>query len=220
MLVTSGATREAIDGVRFITNLSTGATGAALADAFSGRGHRVTYLHGQDAAQPQGAAARAAFTDFQDLDSRLRSLLAGRRFDLIVHLAAVSDYSVAAVLVDGRRQAACRLAKRDSRAEVQVALKRNFKILDRLPRYAVGRPLIVGFKLTHTADADAARRAAAALQADLVVHNDVRDRCRGRIRKFRIYESGVLKAQCRSRADLARRLCDLAQRRLDHASRP
>ncbi|MBI5239305.1 MAG: DNA/pantothenate metabolism flavoprotein [Elusimicrobia bacterium] len=218
VLITSGATREPIDSVRFLTNFSTGATGAVLADHFRRRGHRVVYLHGRGAQKPEGPVECIAFEDFKDLDRRLRELLRGRRFDLVLHLAAVSDYSVAAVLIDGRRQRPARLRKIDSGAEVRVELKRNFKILGRLAGYAANRPLIVGFKLTDTKDQAAIRRAVGRLGCGLVVHNDLRDMADGRPRRFRIFGSGRWIAACSSRAELARRLCAVAEHRRGHAS--
>jgi phosphopantothenoylcysteine decarboxylase/phosphopantothenate--cysteine ligase len=38
VLVTSGATREPIDSVRYISNLSSGRTGAAICEALAARG--------------------------------------------------------------------------------------------------------------------------------------------------------------------------------------
>lgn len=219
VLITSGATREPIDGVRFITNFSTGATGAALADHFRRRGHRVVYLHGIGAQMPKNPRDCIAFSDFKDLDIRLRGLLRRQRFDLVIHLAAVSDYSVRTVIVGGRRHRPASLRKIDSGAEVRVELERNFKILDRLPGYAAGRPMIVGFKLTNTRDQAAVRRAVGKLGCDLVVHNDLHDMTDDGTRRFRILESGQLLAACASRAELARRLCAAAEQRRDHASR-
>ena len=46
VLVTSGATREAIDPVRFITNHSTGKMGTAIARAAAMRGAEVTLVAG------------------------------------------------------------------------------------------------------------------------------------------------------------------------------
>jgi phosphopantothenoylcysteine synthetase/decarboxylase len=219
VLITSGATREPIDGVRFITNFSTGSTGAVLADYFRRVGHQVVYLHGQGAAKPKDSRGCVAFCDFKDLDRKLKDLLRRQRFDLILHLAAVSDYSVRSVIVGGRRHRPASLRKLDSGAEVQVQLKRNFKILDRLPGYAAGHPLIVGFKLTNTTDRVEIFRAVGKLGCDLVVHNDLHDMKDDRTRSFRILESGRLVATCASRAELARRLCAVAENRRDHASR-
>ncbi len=58
LLITAGATREPIDDVRFISNVSTGATGAALAIAFADAGHQVTLLRGIGAVTAAGASAR------------------------------------------------------------------------------------------------------------------------------------------------------------------
>ncbi|SVC93802.1 uncharacterized protein METZ01_LOCUS346656, partial [marine metagenome] len=45
VLITSGGTREPIDAVRYISNLSSGRTGAAIADHFNDQGWDVYYLH-------------------------------------------------------------------------------------------------------------------------------------------------------------------------------
>ena len=59
VLVTSGATREPIDSVRFISNLSSGKTGAAICDALAARGFEVTQLHGIDSARAPRATHRS-----------------------------------------------------------------------------------------------------------------------------------------------------------------
>src|SRR5690242_2028312 len=100
ILLTSGATREPIDGVRFITNFSTGQTGAELADAFQAAGYPVLLLAGEGAVAPEKAEFRR-YSSFQDLDAKLREVLGAQSFDAIIHLAAVSDYSVASVEADG-----------------------------------------------------------------------------------------------------------------------
>ena len=55
ILITAGATREPIDAVRFVSNVSTGATGAALADEFSRGGIEVVLLRSEGAVRPQRA---------------------------------------------------------------------------------------------------------------------------------------------------------------------
>ena len=72
LLITSGATREPIDDVRFVTNVSTGGTGAALARAFAQRGHQVTLLRGQGAvAVDDGSCEMESFGSAEDLQARL-----------------------------------------------------------------------------------------------------------------------------------------------------
>ena len=71
VLITSGGTRENIDGIRFISNLSTGSTGATIADHFISQGHRVTYLHADSANLPSGNCKMVPFTDFMELNDTL-----------------------------------------------------------------------------------------------------------------------------------------------------
>ena len=188
LLITSGATREPIDGVRFISNFSTGKTGAALADFFTGAGFAVTYLKGEGAAEPVSRCELSGFSDFADLNASLKRELGRRRYFAVIHLAAVSDYSVSSVRLGERSFSPGELAKIDSHEsgeELGLVLKRNLKIVDSLKSYATtdgeseltASPLVVAFKLTNSTDRPGAKRAAdrvaASQQVDAVVHNDL-----------------------------------------------
>ena len=168
VLITAGGTREPIDRVRYISNGSTGTTGAALTDALSQRGYDVHLLRGIGAVLPQSAPSGSAFSSAENLESQLRTLLGGGAFDAVIMAAAVADY----------RPDRVHAGKLDSDAdELALKLVRVPKILPRLRGFSP-RPLrVIGFKLTAGAD-DAARRAAVARQfaeggADAVVHNDL-----------------------------------------------
>jgi phosphopantothenoylcysteine decarboxylase/phosphopantothenate--cysteine ligase len=209
ILITSGATREPVDAVRFITNMSSGTTGAALADAFCEAGHEVFYLHGEGAHLPQITKHMSQFSSFADLDDRLKKLLGSGIFDAVVHLAAVSDYSVAAVIVDGKPRKPGKI-KLSSRSEISIRLKRNFKILERLRSYAYGKKLFVaGFKLTCTKSAakreTAAKNFSAKRCTDLVVHNDFNELKQGR-RIFTMYRNGKKTLRCEGMAALAKNI--------------
>src|SRR5688500_5204993 len=102
ILITSGGTREPIDQVRFITNFSTGKTGALLTDYFCETGHEVTQFFGEGSMVSRRAATKQSYSSFQDLDQKLRALLKSENFDAIIHLAAVSDYSVSDVEFEGK----------------------------------------------------------------------------------------------------------------------
>lgn len=206
ILITGGGTREPIDGVRFITNFSTGGTAAALTDFFLGAGAEVTYLHARDAVQPKGELSRPGcqiqeFITFADLNAALQDLLAHREYDLIVHLAAVSDYSVASIeAVDSsansetpsRRWQPSNEGKLPSQSELILRLKPNFKIVDRIKSYArFGRPTLIAFKLTHTPAENERLERVHTLSRnpdiDFVVHNDLGDRKNSRP-LFTLYE--------------------------------
>jgi phosphopantothenoylcysteine decarboxylase / phosphopantothenate---cysteine ligase len=179
VLITSGGTEEPIDGVRSIGNFSTGRTGALLADAFASAGCEVTLLRARRALAAENSAVRTeVFSSFADLEEGLRRLLAKERFDAVLHAAAVSDYSVAGLEVNGRAEPALATGKLDSGRDVAIRLKPNPKLIDSLRAWSANpRIRVVAFKLTRGADAGVAQAAVDALfahsRADFVVHNDL-----------------------------------------------
>jgi phosphopantothenoylcysteine decarboxylase/phosphopantothenate--cysteine ligase len=178
-LLTSGATREPIDSVRFITNVSSGKTGVKLAQTLEKRGHEVWLLRGTGSEKPQGNIKSAAFNDFAGLNELLMKTLGEERFDVVIHLAAVSDFSVESVKVGEEVHTGHLPGKLDSGQGVEIRLKRNFKIVDRLKLYnkTSSQIKVVAFKLTSGASTEDRLRAVAKLyesrQVDLVVHNDL-----------------------------------------------
>ena len=56
VIVTSGATREPIDSVRFISNFSSGRTGAAICEALAARGFQVIQVAGVESTPATGVA--------------------------------------------------------------------------------------------------------------------------------------------------------------------
>lgn len=90
--ITGGGTREPIDAVRWIGNVSTGRMAGELARAAAARGHRVTLFLAAHAPAPRSRSIRVIrFVTTADLAAVLR----GRRRspDAIAHAAAVSDYA-------------------------------------------------------------------------------------------------------------------------------
>ncbi len=186
VVVTSGATREPIDSVRYISNLSSGRTGAKIAEVLAARGFEVTQVAGVDSAQAAGVARRETFTDHTSLDTTLRRLVRDSACAAVVHAAAVGDFAVADAVPD---------AKIASGQELSVKLQPTYKIIDRIIGYA-GDPnlVLIGFKLTHEADAGAQARAARDLlkrsRARYVVQNDVSTLADGEEHLFFVHENG------------------------------
>ena len=181
LLITSGGTEEPIDGVRYITNFSTGKTGVVLAQKLSELGNNVTLLHGHRAAVPSGEIETDSFTDFESLNKKLKSHLGSGEFDGIIHLAAVSDFSVEYITDEsGKRFKPLSSGKLSSDNSLDIHLKRNFKIIDKLKEYGSGKNLLViGFKLTDT-DSRAEMKGAVHKmfltgKVDYVVQNNLRD---------------------------------------------
>lgn len=216
VLVTSGATREPIDSVRFISNLSSGRTGAAICDALVARGIDVTHVHGVDSAVSIRVGRREAFTDHASLDTILRRLLKDSAYGAVVHAAAVGDFTVADPTPD---------AKLASGAELTVQLQPTSKIIDRLRGYAGNQDLLlVGFKLTHDPDAGAQARAARDLlkrtRARYVVQNDVSTLAEGDEHVFFVHENGSRRVRRYvGRAKLALALAGLIEEQLKRNAR-
>jgi phosphopantothenoylcysteine decarboxylase/phosphopantothenate--cysteine ligase len=97
-IVTAGPTYEPLDGVRRLTNFSTGRLGSELADFLAGRGHDTTLLIGQQATYRGERRVRRVetFTTTADLQGHLQAL-AGPGVDAVFHAAAVSDFTVGKV---------------------------------------------------------------------------------------------------------------------------
>lgn len=177
VLVTSGGTAEPIDGVRVLTNTSTGATGALIANHLVRRGHAVTLLRAMGAVRAEAGCREETFTTFANLDHELGRLLGEEDYDAVIHAAAVSDFSVETVECNDvvRLPGAGKL---DSDAAPVLRLRPNPKLLDTLRTRSRNDALaVVGFKLTHGADATGAREAVETLfargTADFIVHNDL-----------------------------------------------
>ncbi|MBC8039502.1 MAG: phosphopantothenoylcysteine decarboxylase [Opitutaceae bacterium] len=186
ILITSGATREPIDTVRFLSNVSTGRTGALLADALTARGHTVTLLHGEAAVRPSASVTSEAFSSTANLQAQLRRLLGTGNFDAVIHAAAVSDY----------RPSETHDGKMSSYAtEITLRLVPTPKLLPEL-KHTAPRPLkVIGFKLTADADSEARAIAVSKLFAagtvDAVIHNDMTDLATGDARPFTAWRAGV-----------------------------
>lgn len=177
VLITSGGTAEPIDGVRVLTNLSTGRTGAMIAEHLAKAGHEVVLARARHATPAQGRVCEETFSSFADLDRLLTRLLAANNFDAIIHAAAVSDFSVELVPETGA-DATVAPGKLDSHTARLLRLRPNPKLIDTLRERSRRRDIqIVAFKLTDHATPAAAQAEVRELLAraapDVVVHNDL-----------------------------------------------
>jgi len=178
ILITAGGTREQIDSVRYIGNMSTGRTASQLADALKVAGHSVTWLGASDAIQPVSVSRIESFYSYSDLEAQLRLLLGTGEYDVVIHAAAVSDFSVASIESDGPAAAENGSGKLSSDSGLVLYLKPNPKLLDSLKTWS-GNPAlqVVGFKLTDTDDPqqriDAIKKQFDQSGVDAVVHNDL-----------------------------------------------
>lgn len=93
VIVTSGATREDIDDVRFISNRSSGLMGKAIAEEVALRGAEVTYVYGQhETSLPLGCIDYIKVENSKDMLNHTKKQ--SKRADIVIMASAVSDFTV------------------------------------------------------------------------------------------------------------------------------
>ena len=177
VLITSGGTAEPIDGVRVLTNTSTGGTGAGLAAHLMRCGHDVVLLRAGTSAPCPPLVREETFSSFASLQSALARLLHQEHFDVVIQAAAVGDFAVESVIGGGTEYAPGQ-TKLDSTTPLALRLRPNPKLVDGLRSLSQNPSLaVVAFKLTDRAAPAAVAAEVAELftraGADWVVHNDL-----------------------------------------------
>lgn len=209
ILITAGGTRESIDGVRTLTNMSTGRTGADLADAFHDMGYQVLLLTSRFSVMPRGQVKVDTFESFQDIANTLQALGKSRSFDMILHAAAISDYSIESIETPEGSLAPGPSKMSSNHQEISIKLRRNEKLLPRLKDLFTDNPLVVGFKLTSTESKQEQARAIFSLftdnAVDYVVHNDMQDINQGQ-RKYLLSSQKGHQSELSSTLELAQSL--------------
>ena len=170
VLITAGGTSEPIDGVRSITNTSTGNTALKLAQSLQAKGYEVTYLRAKFA-QALKMAKNYEFTSFKSLESLLFGLLKNEKFDVIYHAAAVSDYSVSFINSLPTNES---IKINSDEEQIDLTLTKNPKLIQSLKALSP-HSTIVGFKLTKTLLDSERKEAVKKLcpYVDYIVHNDM-----------------------------------------------
>ncbi|MBI4707160.1 MAG: hypothetical protein HY761_04475 [Candidatus Omnitrophica bacterium] len=93
ILITGGPTWVPIDNVRVISNVATGETGVILAEKLIKEGAKVTLLLGPATNRCLNKKIRVLnFRYFSDLLRLMVDEVKQRKYDVLIHSAAVSDY--------------------------------------------------------------------------------------------------------------------------------
>lgn len=173
ILMTGGGTQEAIDDVRVLTNRSTGRSASALATLFSELGFDVTLLRAKDAVAPTAPDVRQqTFVSHEDLKKTLQKELAQGTYSHVIHMAAVSDYLIDQILLNGTP---IKSHKTPSGGELSLVLRPSEKLLPSLKSWSPHPLQVMAFKLTSHATLTERRLAIDKLfpDADVVVSNDL-----------------------------------------------
>ena len=129
---------------------ATSVTGAGVASHLSRRGHDVVLLRARSAVRPEEPCREENFGSFAELDAALAHLLGSERFDAVIHAAAVSDFGVESVEVNGVLQPPG-VAKLDSKSSPLLHLKLHPKLVDGLRARSLSPLRFLAFNLTRGA---------------------------------------------------------------------
>ncbi len=162
VLVTAGATREAIDPVRFITNHSSGRMGCAVARAAMLRGADVTLVCGHMDVDPPMFVKTVPVVSAAEMADAVLS--AADEQDIIIKAAAVSDYTPVTT-------SASKIKKSDS--DMSVPLKRTTDILKTLGEKKRPGQLICGFSMETDDLLANSRRKLTAKNCDMICANSL-----------------------------------------------
>lgn len=166
-VVTAGATIEAIDPVRYITNHSTGKMGYAIAASLAQRGAEVTLVTGRTTLPtPQGVKRVDILSAAQMYDAAVEAFDSA---DGAIMCAAVADYTPATV-------AEHKIKKSDD--DMSIPLVRTKDIAAALGKVK-GRKLLVGFALESDAGVESAQGKLSRKNLDFIVLNSLTDKGAG-----------------------------------------
>lgn len=164
VLVTAGATKEAMDPVRFITNHSTGKMGFALAKECMLRGADVTIVKAQTSSEipmfVEVVPVESAADMFEAVTARAADM------DIIVKAAAVSDYTPANVSCE-------KVKKKDG--DLSIPMKRTQDILMYLGQHKKEGQFLCGFSMETENMLENSTAKLAKKNADMIVANNLKD---------------------------------------------
>jgi len=161
-LITAGATREALDPVRYLTNRSSGRMGYALAGAARHEGHEVLLISGPTALDvPPGV-------DFIQVES------AQQMYDVVRDMSGGADVAILCAAVADYRPVSCASQKiKKSADRLVLELERTPDILGSMRSVFGFKGKLIGFAAETQNVTDYARGKLLRKQCDMVVANDV-----------------------------------------------
>ena len=163
VMVTAGATIEAIDPVRYISNHSTGKMGYAIADALAKRGAEVVLVSGKSALQTPNGVRRVDVLSAEEMyEAAVKEF---ETADCAVMCAAVADYTPV-VVSDSK------IKKNDETFSLEL---RKTKDIARELGKVKGARTLVGFALETNDEQANAEKKLAEKNLDMIVLNSLRD---------------------------------------------
>ena len=163
VLVTSGATRESIDPVRFISNHSSGKMGFAVARAAMLRGADVTVVAAHTDVEPPLFVNLIRVKSAEEMFNAVREQLPDT--DIVIKAAAVADYTPVTV-------ADSKIKKSDG--DMSVPLKRTTDILRYIGENKHEGLTVCGFSMETDNVIENSRKKLSSKNADMICANSLR----------------------------------------------
>jgi phosphopantothenoylcysteine decarboxylase / phosphopantothenate---cysteine ligase len=204
VVVTAGPTREYVDPVRYLSNVSSGRMGFAIAAAAAERGHRVTLIAGPVRLETPPGVERIDVESAREMLAAVSK--AFRKADALYMAAAVADWRP-------KKRLAGKWRAKDGGAETaSLELVRNPDVLATVARRK-GKRLVVGFALETGDGLRRARRKLASKNADFIVLNDDSALNSDRTTVILLAKDGTATSHTnRTKSEVARALVDLLER--------
>lgn len=172
VIITAGATVEAIDPVRFLSNHSTGKMGFAIAKACMNAGADVTIVAGRGVHLPTPfGAKRITVTTADDMLSACQLVMTDDGDSIFIATAAVADYKVANI-------ASQKIKKTSNQDDLTLALIKNSDILATIS-HTFPNAVMVGFAAETQDSENYAHAKLIAKNLDMIAVNDVSDKSIG-----------------------------------------
>ena len=162
LLITTGATREELDPVRFISNRSSGRMGFAIAEAARERGAEVTAVAGITTATPPAGVNVIRASSAAEMQAAVAQKI--KDTSIFIAAAAVADYRPV-------HRAAEKIKKRES--NLNLSLERTPDILGEVAEARTNGLLVIGFAAETEKVVDNAVAKLHSKKLDAIVANDV-----------------------------------------------
>jgi len=205
VLITCGPTWVSIDDIRVITNRSTGALGQQIAKDLRKRGTSITLLEGPvQKPYVSKSIKRIKYFFYQELFDLLKKELSKKKYDIIIHAAAVSDYSV---------KNKVRTKIRSGVKQLKLVLVPTIKIINEVKKLSP-KSFLVGFKLESSSNKKVLTAKAVNLigqaRCDLVVANSIKNGYQGYI----VNKEGRILSSARSKNKLSKNLITILNKEI------
>ena len=204
VLVTAGATQEAIDPVRYITNHSTGKMGYALAKIAMRRGADVTLITAPTNLPAPLFADVVPVVSAQEMFDAVKER--APQMDIIIKAAAVADYTPVSVSDE-------KIKKKDG--DLSLPMRRTTDILAYLGEHRKPGQFICGFSMETENLVENSKKKLQKKNADLIVANNLRDEGAGFGTDTKVVslvmEEGIVELPCMSKEEVAEAVLDAIQ---------